>query len=295
MILRFLKTPSTLRGMGCMLISTLLSAAMIACARWVSKDIHATEITFFRSLFGLLVFTPVFIRHGFAPLRTKRLPLHAVRGTVHVCATSLFFVAFSMSPLAKMTAVFFSAPLFAALLAIVILREVPHARRIAAIVAGFSGAILVIHPGAGVVDVGALVMLASAALWGFGLMVIKVLSRTESSLTTTLYMGVFMTPLSLLTALPYWQTPTWEQFGYLAAVGCLGGLNHLFLAQAFKEADMTAVLPFDFTRRIWAAIIGYVVFLEVPEIWTWLGGAVIFVSATYISIRESKAKAAAKA
>ena len=285
----------TLRGMSCMLISTLLSAGMIACARYVSKDIHAFEITFFRSLFGLLVFAPVFMRHGWAPLRTKKLHLHACRGVIHVTATMLFFLAFTMSPLAKMTAVFFSAPLFAALLAIVILREVPHGCRIAAIFAGFTGALVVIHPGEGEVDVGALVMLASAALWGVGLMVIKVLSRTESSLTTTVYMGFFMTPIALVAALPYWQTPTWAQFGWLATVGCLGGLNHLFLAQAFKETDMTAVLPLDFTRLIWATLFGYFVFAEIPEIWTWLGGAVIFGAATYISVRESKALAAAPA
>ena len=284
--------PGTLRGMGCMLVATLLSAGMVACARHVSKEIHPFEITFFRSLFGLLVFAPVFVRHGWAPLRTHRLHLHACRGVIHVTATMLFFLAVSMSPLAKMTAVFFSAPLFAGLLAILILRETAHARRIGAITAGFAGAIIVIHPGEGEVDVGALVMLVSAALWGFGLLVIKVLSRTESSLTTTVYMGFFMTPIALIAAVPYWETPNWTQFGWLAAVGCLGGVNHLFLAQAFKEADMTAVLPFDFTRLIWAAILGYLAFAEIPEVWTWLGGTLIFVSATYISVREGKARAA---
>ncbi len=84
-----------------------------------------------------------------------------------------------------------------------------------------------------------------------------------------------------------------EQFLYLALIGAFGGIGHLALAQAFKEADTTAVLPFDFTRLIWASVIGFVVFAEIPDLWTWAGGAVIFASTTYIAFREARRKGAA--
>lgn len=280
--------PGPVRGMALMLLATFLSAVMIGCARAVSAEIHPNEITFFRSIVGFLVFVPIFFRHGLEPLRTRRIGLHATRGVIHAAASLLFYLGVAMSPLAKVTALFFSAPLFAALLALLVLRETVHARRVAAIAAGFAGTLIVMRPGTGAFDAGAYVIVASAALWGLALAIIKALSRTESSLTMTLYMGIFMTPISLVAAVPYWQTPNLEQLAWLIAVGVLGGLDHWVLAQAYKEADMTAVLPLDFTRLLWTSLIGYLAFAEVPDAWTWIGGAVIFAAAAYLSVRETR-------
>ena len=274
--------------MAFMLASTFTSALMMACVRAVSEHIHAFEITFFRALFGFIVLLPVLLRHGLAPFRTRRLGLHALRGTVHVTATLLIFLGVTMSPLAKVTALFFSAPLFAAVLALVILGESMRARRVSALVVGFIGTMVVLRPDTGVVEPGVLLVLASAALWGLGLTIIKVLGRTETSVTTTLYMGVFMMPIALAAAIPVWRWPTGVELAWLAAVGGLGGLTHLFLAQAYREAEMTAVLPIDFTRLLWVASIAYVAFGEVPTLDTWLGAVLIFSAATYSSIRESR-------
>ena len=119
---------------------------------------------------------------------------------------------------------------------------------------------------------------------------IKVLGRTDSSLTITAYMGLFMVPLSFLPALFVWEWPSLDMLPFLFLIGLLGATGHLALAQAFKEADTTAVMPFDFTRLIWASVLGFIVFAEVPDIWTWLGGSVIFGSATYIAFREARKK-----
>jgi drug/metabolite transporter (DMT)-like permease len=202
----------------------------------------------------------------------------------------LFFTALTLAPLAQTVALSFTAPLFTTILAIVILRERAGWRRWAALIAGFVGAWIVIRPGIAVVNTGALLVILSSCVWAGSMIIIKILSRTESSLTITLYMGLFMAPLSLIPALFVWQWPGGQALMFLVLVGAFGGLGHLALAQAFKESDATAVLPYDFTRLIWASALGFLVFSEVPDLWTWIGGFVIFSSTVYIAFRETRLK-----
>ena len=116
----------------------------------------------------------------------------------------------------------------------------------------------------------------------------KVLGRSESALTITLYTALVAIPITLVAAVPVWQTPSLEQIGWFTVIGVLGSLNHLCQAQALKEADVTAILPVGFTRLIWASVFGYLVFAEIPDPWTWVGGTMIFLSASYIAYRERR-------
>ncbi|MDP7651067.1 MAG: EamA family transporter [Rhodospirillales bacterium] len=287
-------TPSTLRGMAFMLLSALMLTGVNALIREMSSELHPFEIAFFRNLFGFIVLLPVFWRRGLQPLRTGRLGLHAVRGIVHTTSSLMFFYALSITPLAKATALKFSAPLFGTLLALMILGEALRARRITALVIGFAGTWVILRPGIADVDLGSLLVLGSAAIFATAMVIIKVLSRTESSLTITLYMGVFLSPLTLIAALPYWQMPSLEQLLWFAFMGAIGSIGQMCLAQAFKEADATAVFPFDFTKLLWAAVIGYFLFGEIPDAWTWLGGTMIFSAVAYIAYRENSIRTARK-
>ena len=285
-------THSTLRGMLYMSLAALLLTGVNALIRDLSSGMHPYEIAFFRNFFGFLFLVPVFLRRGLQPLRTRRFGLHALRGIVHTTSSLMFFYALSITPLAKATALKFSAPLFGTLLALVVLGEVVRARRITALLIGFAGTWVVLRPGIADVDLGSLLVLGSAAIFATAMVIIKVLSRTESSLTITLYMGVFLSPLTLVAALPYWQAPTLDQLLWLAFMGAIGSVGQLCLAQSFKEADATAVFPFDFTKLLWAAVIGYALFGEIPDAWTWLGGAIIFSAVAYIAYRENTIRAA---
>jgi len=282
--------PAPLRGVFFMLVSTLLFTGMQVTVRHVSEDLHPFEVAFFRNFFGLLVVAPLLFRFGFGILRTPKLKLHALRGGLQTGGMMLFFTALTLAPLAQNVALSFTAPLFTTVLAIVILRERAGWRRWAALIAGFVGAWIVIRPGLEVVNTGALLVILSSCVWAGSMIIIKILSRTESSLTITLYMGLFMAPLSLIPALFVWQWPGGEALIFLVLVGAFGGFGHLALAQAFKESDATAVLPFDFMRLIWASALGFLVFAEVPDVWTWIGGAVIFSSTVYIAFRETRLK-----
>lgn len=278
----------TLRAMSCMLVATVAFALMHALVRHITQELHVIEVAFFRNFFGLLALFPLFLRYGFAPLRTKRIGLLTLRGVLNIGAMFAFFYGLSVTPLATVSALSFSAPIFVTILAMIVLGEVVRARRWAAIVIGFAGALVIIRPGILEVDYGMLAILLSSGLWAMALIVIKVLGRTESSLTITVYMGVVMVPISLVPAVFFWQWPTLEQFAWLAGVGILGAIAQLMMTEALRLGDTSEVMPLDFLKLIWAAVIGYLVFSEVPDLFTWIGGLMIFGGATYIAIRESE-------
>ena len=280
----------TQRGMAYMLLSTLAFMAMNTTTRYLANQIHPFEVSFFRSLFGVAFFLPLLLRTGFAPMRTKRIWSHLYRGSLNGTSMLLYFLAVKYSPLAKVAALFFTAPLFGTLMAVLILREVIRGRRIAALVIGFVGMLVIVRPGADTLDFGAWLVLASALISGYAVVLIKQLSRTEGATTITIYTGLVTTPLSLVAALPFWTTPTLEQLGWMIWMGGLGSIGQYAMIKAYASAEVTAMLPFDYTKLIWSAILGYLVFGEVPEIWTWIGGAIICTSAVYIAHRERLAQ-----
>ncbi|MSO93667.1 MAG: DMT family transporter [Rhodospirillales bacterium] len=289
----FARTPQTLRGIGFMVASTVLFASMIACARRISFEMHGFEVTFFRSFFALVALAPLMLRGGFKPLRTRHWRLHALRAAFQVLSMLAFYVALAVSSLAKAVALDFTGPLFTAALAIAFLGERLRARRLLALAAGLGGALVIVRPGTDAFDLGSGLLLLSAAIGGFTWMCTKVLARTESSKTIALYAGLFMTPMSLLAALPVWRTPTGDELVWLSFVGLFGGLHVWTVAQALKDADVTAVVPFDFLRLVWAAMFGLFLFGEEPDPWTWIGGIVIFAAASMLSYREGRGERAA--
>ena len=288
MFARFQALPPAAQGMFLMIATTLCFTAMQTMVRLMGEALPPFEVAFFRNLFGLLALAPIFLRHGIAPLRTKKLPLHALRGAVQAGGMLAFFTGVTMIPLAEVTALSFSAPLFGSLLAVILLGEVIRVRRITALAAGFAGVLLVLRPGFAEVSTGAMLIVASSLTWGMAITLIKVLAKTESSVTQTVYMGLFLTPITFVPALFVWEWPEPEHYLWFAAIGIVGTFGHIAFAQAVKLADSTAVLPLDFLRLIWASLVGFFLFAEVPDTRSWLGGAVIFASATYIAFRESR-------
>jgi drug/metabolite transporter (DMT)-like permease len=206
-----------------------------------------------------------------------------------------FFTALNLAPLARVTALGFTAPIFATLLGVAVLGEVFRLRRGSAIVCGFLGALVILRPGFQTLDTGSLLALLSALLWGGTLIVIKVLGRSESSITITSYMNILLTLLSFIPALLVWRTPLGAQWAWLLAIGVLGTLSQVAVAQSLKEAEIGVVMPFDFFKLIWASMLGAVFFAELPGVFVWVGGAMIFAASAYIAIRESRLARAKRA
>lgn len=275
-------------GAALMVFATLCFVSMQALIRHMGSELPPFEVAFFRNLFGFLAIAPIFLRHGLKPLKTERLGLHGLRGVLQGLSMMAFFTGVTMAPFVEATAISFSAPLFATVLAVLILRERIRLRRIMALTCGFLGVLIVLRPGFIEVGLGQALLLGSSLVWGCAIIVIKRLSTTESAATSTAYMGLFMTPITLLPALYVWVTPTLEQLGWMALIGAIGTLGHFCFASAFKRADSSALLPLDFLRLFWASAIGLFIFQEIPDLWAWIGGGVIFASATYIAFREAQ-------
>ena len=283
---RWLSLTTTSRGIILMVLSTIGFSAMHTSVRYLSTELHPVQIVFFRNLFGMFVFVPLVMHSGFSFLKTSHMPMHLLRAGLNVLAMIAFFIALSMSPLARVNALAFSAPLFTVILSVLILGERIRIRRWTAIGFGFLGAVVILRPGFAAVDTGSWLTLLSAALWGLTMIVIRLLGRTESSLTTTGYMILFLSLMSLWPALYVWQTPQGYAWAILLFIGISGTIAQICLAEALKTAEMTVVLPFDFLKIIWASMLGFMLFTEVPTFYTWIGATIIFTSSFYVAYRE---------
>jgi len=285
---RWEKTPPFFKGVIFMIASGITMTMMQAFIRKMSQELHPLELVFFRNLFALLILSPVFFRHGFGIMRTARLRFHLIRGVFQVGSMILFFLGISLTPLAEVSALNFIVPIIVTILAGFTLGEKVGWNRWAAVAVGFVGAMIVVRPGFADMGWGPIFVLASTIFWAGAVITIKVLSRTESSLTATLYLSTIVLPFALVPAIFVWQWPTPDQLANMFVLAMFGTIGHLCFAQALKYADATALMPVEFTRLIWASVVGYLMFVELPGAWTWVGGAVIFLSSFYISYSESR-------
>ena len=283
------QTPA-LRGILLMCLSTVAFSIMHGLVRFVSEVLPPFQIAFFRNVFGLAFLLPLLMRSRFAILRTQRIGLHALRGVINIGAMLMFFTALSISPLAKVTALSFTAPIFMAVLAVFFLDERFRVYRWLAILFGFVGMLIILRPGIVAIDTGALLVIGAALLWAVAMIIIKILSRTESSLTIVAYMGIFLGIFSIFPAIWVWQPFGMQTLGWMVLIGLFGTIAQMTLSQALKETEPTALMPFDFLKLIWTAIIGAWFFAEIPDAFTWIGAAVIFSSGLFIAYRERQAK-----
>ncbi len=275
-------------GMIWMLLAVFLFSALHTQIRYASQDIDALVVVFFRNIFGAIVLVPLLFKHGMAPLKTKRPGMLLWRAILNAGAMSLFFTALATAPLADVTALSFLGPIFATLLAIVIFKEQVGFHRWFAILLGFIGALIILRPGLVEIDDGSILVIIASVMWAGALMVIKALSKTESSLTITFYMTIMMTPITLVPALFVWQWPEGTTWVWLISIGISGTLAQYCMTESLRLGETHVVMPMDYTRLVWLAIIGWFLFQETPDFYTIIGGIVIAASATYIAWRESR-------
>jgi len=271
-----------------MLLATVLLSLMHALVRHVGSDMHPFEVSFFRNLFGLLAVLPLVLRNGVKSLRTRHPGLQALRSVLGVMAMLSWFYALTVVPIAQATALSFTNVIFASIGAALILSETMRARRWTAVCLGFTGALIILRPGFEQISLGMLLVVGSSVAWGMAMVVIKKLSRTDSVVSIVAWMAINLTILSSIPALFVWTWPTWQELFWLTLVGALGTGGHLAMTNALKLADTSTIMPLDFARLLWASIIGYFAFSEIPDVGTWLGGAIIIASATYLIIREAQ-------
>lgn len=270
-----------------MVLACLTLAILTGLVRQASQTIDVFEIVFFRNLIGVILLAPMLFRGGIPSALRQRWPLFASRGIISFAAILTWFYALAHVPLADAVTLNFTLPLFATVLAALILHETVHVRRWTATVVGFLGAVIVLRPGFSEVGSGAIAALGSAAFMAMSMTMVKIMSRIDKPSTIVLWSNLVMTPLSLVPALFVWTWPTATDAFWLLAIGAVAVIAQICLSRAYAAAEASAILPFDFTRLPFAALVGYVFFDEIPDLWTWTGAAIIIASAIYIARREA--------
>lgn len=274
-------------GILLMVLATLMMTSMLICIRLVPGNLHPYQLAFFRNFLGLIFLVTWQARKGFTFLKTTKLRLHLTRGTFNAMAMLAFFPAIFLTPIATLTALGFTSQLFASLLSIFILKERFRFRRLGVIVFGLTGTLIILRPGIQSVNLGSLLALFAAMMWAVNLLLIKILSRTDKSMTIATYMVVFTTPVTLLASISVWQWPDLSQIPWLLLIACLGTTGQICLGQSFKFSEVSAVLPLDFLQLIWGALMGFFIFGESPDLWIWVGGTIIASSTTFLIFKES--------
>ncbi|MDX1434677.1 MAG: DMT family transporter [Gammaproteobacteria bacterium] len=278
---------SNARGAVLLLLTALTMAVQAALVRLLAERIDSLQTIFLRGVFGVLLVLPLFMRPGVIRVRTARLPMHLARAAAGVLSMACGFYAFANMPLAEATAITFTMPLFLTLLAIVFLKELVGVRRGTATALGFVGVLVMLRPTSLTLELAALMALLSAFFHALAGILIKRLSATESVANLMLYFALMASLVFLYPAWRVWVQPTPLEWLFLFGVAFLGALSQLFFIEACRVSEMSVVAPFDYSRLIFAGLLGYLLFAEVPDAWSVVGALVIIASTLYISRREA--------
>jgi len=257
--------------------------------RYLSAELHPLELAFFRSLFGFLWLLFWVARSWrVALLPRRRLGLYTARGVFEVFALLAWFSAVALIPVADVVALGFTAPLFATVLAVAVLRENVGLRRWSAIAVGMVGALIILRPGVQEISTGAMLALASAVAIAGSRISARRLAQTEPVSTIVASIALFTVPCTLIPMLLVWETPNLQQILLMLGLSALSTIGHVCLALAFRVSEASELAPYDFSQLLMAVIFGAIAFGEVPDLWTWAGGVVIVVTAIYVIRREAR-------
>lgn len=283
------RLPIAWQGMLWMAMGGLMFSLLNTIARAIALEMDAFQTQFLRYLCGLVVILPLVWRSGFAAYWPKDIKGQFWRGGVHTVGLMLWFIALPRIPLADMTAISFTGPIFIMIGAGLFLGESMHRDRWIASLIGFAGVLVVVLPklsgGGGWFH---LVMLGSAPVFAASFLITKALTRYENAGVIVLWQALTVTLLSFPLALTHWQDPSaWQWVGFFAA-GILGTTGHYCLTRAFALSDISATQSLRFLDLVWASAMGWLVFADVPSQSTWLGALVILMSTVWIARREGR-------
>ena len=284
----------TIKGMLWTTLAGMLFCILNALMRYISLELHPFQTQFLRYLLGVAVMLPLILRSGIASYMPKRIGGQFARGGVHCVGLWLWFAALPHTPLADMTAIGFTTPIFIMLGAYPFFHEAMRWDRWTAAVIGLAGVLVVVAPKVSGIGSGGshyhLIMLAACPVFAGSFLLTKSLTRTESTGVIVAWQGITVAIFSLAPALLVWQAPTaWQWLGFVAT-GVLGSAGHYCLTRSFAAADISATQSVKFLDLVWASIMGWLVFADTPSHSTIVGGVVIAASTLWIARREARAR-----
>lgn len=292
---RWLALPPNLRGILWVAVSGVLFAFLNVFTLMPAEHLNSYVMAFLRYLFGALFLMPIILRLGiYRSFHSRRMPLHIFRGALHTSGMMLWFIGLPLTTLAEITALGFTGPIFVTIGAALFLGEDVRMRRWIAVMVGFAGAMIIIRPGFGEIGIGALCVLASTPIFSASNLMSKALARTDSANTIVIWQNMVIVVCAAPFAIAFWQTPLWTDLLWFMAAGLCGTLGHICQQRGYQLADITLLQPIGFLSLIWNTLLGFFLFTQKPDAWTFVGAAVIFASAMYISHREAVRRAQAR-
>ena len=277
---------NNLRAILLTMSGSFFAVLMEALIRAAQYDSNVYTIGFFRFFFGLIIIFPYLVKNKFTPYKTKNFKYYVIRGLFNLPMMIFGFGALVYVPFEQFKAMHFLSPIIVVLLSFIIFREKIYLYRIFALLIGFAGMLIIVRPGIIEFNIGTIMILTSLTFWSFIIILSKFVSKDDSPITMVTYQYSLMTFFSLPLAIYFWVTPSLTSLIYVFVGAISGTILHLSLALSYKYADLSVTQPIWFTGLIFGSGIGYFAFNETPDLWTWLGGIVVFSSVLVITYNE---------
>ena len=275
----------TLRGVLWMIGTLLCFSLMSVAARELSSEMHAVEILVFRNAIAVAVVAPFVLGRGLVRLRSRNIRLHLTRAVVQLGGQFSWIYGIALLPLAEVTALEFTVPLWTLILAVLFLGETASRAKIVATAAGLVGVAVILRPGIEAVSPVALLVIAGAACFAASGVLVKYLTRTEDATMIVFYMNLLQLPIVTIPALFVWVHPGLADWPWIMAWGFAGLGAHYTMARGLRLADITLIFPLDFLRLPLIAVVGWMFYAEALDPWTALGALIIF-AGNYHSVRK---------
>ncbi|MCP4494898.1 MAG: DMT family transporter [Gammaproteobacteria bacterium] len=263
-------------------------ALMDATIKWLTSAYPVTQIVALRSWFGLpLLCLLAFYEGGFEALKTRRPLVHIGRYCLVLALSFSFFWSLSQMKLVDVIAITFAAPILITALSVLLLRESVGLQRWLAVGAGFCGVVIMLRPGSGLFQWTALVVLGSVVVYALLMITTRAFKSTESTAALMLYPQLGLTLTGMVFAPMFWVTPSLKDLSLFALAGMFGSIGVICLTKAFRLAPAATISPFEYTALIWATLLGYLLWGELPDTCTLIGAGIVIASGLYIIYRET--------
>jgi len=268
------------------IISIIFGTLMGTFIKLAQEELNVFTTGFLRFFFGFLIITPYILKTKFKVFNTTNLKIHILRSALNLPAMLLGFAALAMLPLEKMTAIHFIVPIIVTILAVIFLKEKIYLYRSLALVMGFLGMLIILRPGIIDISIGIYMALISSLIWSVVIILTKKVSKDDSAITILSHQYVYMSLFSFPLVIYFWDQPSLKTIIFILCAAMSGTILHIALNHAYKLVDVTMTQPYSFLGLVVSSIIGYFVFSDKPDFYTWLGASVIFCGVLLISYRE---------
>ena len=279
---------SDTQGMVLMTMACFWFSVMASLIRYTTETLDPFVVVFFRNLFSFICLIPLGYKLGLHNIKTNQWNLYFIRVVSGVIGMTIIFYSISVLPLTNVTALTFTIPIITTFFAVIYLGEKVKSHHFISLAFGFVGVLIILRPGTDSFQWMSLIVIGATCCWSVSNIVVKKLTQTDDTKVIVFMMVALMAPFSLPVAIYKWQTPNLMELFWLFILGWVSNQAQLCMTQSYKKADITKVLPFDFSRLIFISIMAFFFFNESIDLWTIMGGVVIFYSSFYLVKKQGK-------